>query len=66
MGKVTGFFEYERENPTYRPVLERLKDYKEVLVPLSEEQIKIQAARCMDCGIPFCHASGCPVYNSST
>ena len=62
MGKITGFKEFERQDETYVPVEERVKHYKEFTVPLSEEQIKKQGSRCMDCGIPFCH-SGCPLGN---
>ncbi len=62
MGKVTGFKEYNRETPTRRPVAERINDYFEVYQPFPEESVRIQAARCMDCGIPFCH-TGCPVNN---
>ena len=62
MGKITGFIEYEREKTPYRPVDERVKDYKQVMQPWPVEPLKIQAARCMDCGIPFCH-QGCPLGN---
>ena len=62
MGKETGFLEYEREDRTYRDPAERLTHYKEFVVPLSEEQLRRQAARCMNCGIPYCH-NGCPVNN---
>ncbi len=62
MGKVTGFKEYTRETPTRRPVAERVNDYFEVYQPFPEESVRTQAARCMDCGIPFCH-TGCPVNN---
>jgi glutamate synthase (NADPH/NADH) small chain len=62
VGKVTGFKEYSRELPTRRPVEERVKDYLEVYQPFSEEKVRVQAARCMDCGVPFCH-TGCPVTN---
>jgi len=62
MGKETGFLEYEREDRTYRDPEERLTHYKEFVVPLSEEQLRRQAARCMNCGIPYCH-NGCPVNN---
>ena len=62
MGKVTGFKEYTREAPTRRPVAERLEDYLEVYQPFPEEKVRLQAARCMDCGVPFCH-TGCPVTN---
>ena len=62
MGKVTGFMEYERIEEGYRPVGERVKHYKEFVIGLSDEQAKVQGARCMDCGTPFCN-SGCPVNN---
>jgi glutamate synthase (NADPH/NADH) small chain len=62
MGKVTGFLEYERVEEGYRPVSERLKNYKEFVVALDDAQAKLQSARCMDCGTPFCN-SGCPVNN---
>ena len=63
MGKVTGFLDYQRAIGVYRPVAERLGHYKEFLVPLPAEEINVQGARCMDCGIPYCHAMGCPLYN---
>lgn len=63
MGKDTGFLEYDRKDPGYRPKEERLKDFKAVDVELGEQDIHEQAARCMDCGIPFCHGYGCPVTN---
>ncbi|MFC7434725.1 glutamate synthase subunit beta [Hydrogenophaga bisanensis] len=62
MGKVTGFMEYERLEEGYMPVAERLKHYKEFVVALDDSQAKIQGARCMDCGTPFCN-NGCPVNN---
>ncbi len=62
MGKPTGFLEIDRAERTYRPVEERLKHWKEFVEPLAEANIKGQAARCMDCGIPYCH-NGCPVNN---
>ncbi len=62
MGKVTGFKEFERKDESYKPVKERVSDYKEFTIPLSEEEITTQGSRCMDCGIPFCH-SGCPLGN---
>ena len=62
MGKITGFMEYERIEEGYPPVQERVKHHKEFVVGLSDEQAKIQGARCMDCGTPFCN-SGCPVNN---
>ncbi|MEM1259806.1 MAG: glutamate synthase subunit beta [Bacteroidota bacterium] len=62
MGKITGFMEYERKDESYTPVKERIKNYKEFTKPLKEAELKNQGARCMDCGIPFCH-SGCPLGN---
>jgi len=62
MGKVTGFMEYERLEEGYAPVAQRVKNYKEFVIGLSDEQAKVQGARCMDCGTPFCN-SGCPVNN---
>lgn len=62
MGKATGFLEYERVNENYLKVEERLKNYKEFTIPLEENKLQTQGARCMDCGIPFCH-SGCPLGN---
>ncbi len=62
MGKVTGFMEYTREMPGRRPPAERIKDWFEIYQPFPEESIKNQGARCMDCGVPFCH-TGCPVNN---
>lgn len=62
MGKPTGFKEYKRQVPVERPVEERICDFKEVYEPFGDEKLKRQAARCMDCGIPFCHI-GCPLGN---
>jgi len=62
MGKVTGFLEYERLEEGYTPVEARVKNYKEFVIALNAEEAKIQGARCMDCGTPFCN-SGCPVNN---
>jgi len=62
MGKVTGFLEIEKQDRSYKPASDRIRHYDEFVIPLSEEQVKGQAARCMDCGIPFCH-TGCPVNN---
>jgi glutamate synthase (NADPH/NADH) small chain len=62
MGKATGFIEFERELPAKKDVKERLKEYKELYLPFAEEKTNEQAARCMDCGVPFCH-SGCPLGN---
>ncbi|MCF6323498.1 MAG: glutamate synthase subunit beta [Gammaproteobacteria bacterium] len=62
MGKPTGFLEIARQERTYKPVEERIRHYSEFVVPLSEEALNAQGARCMDCGVPFCH-EGCPVNN---
>ncbi len=62
MGKVTGFMEYERLEEGYAPVAERKTHYKEFVIGLEEGEAKVQSARCMDCGTPFCN-SGCPVNN---
>lgn len=64
MGKITGFMEFERQDRAYAPVKERVKHWKEFVVPLSEKEVRTQASRCMDCGIPYCHGpTGCPVHN---
>lgn len=71
MGKPTGFLEIERHDRKYEPVAERVKDFKEFVIPLSEKDTRDQAARCMNCGIPYCHGTGsvqpgtpgCPVNN---
>lgn len=71
MGKPTGFKEFAREIPSCRPPTERIADWHEFHLPMPEEKLKIQGARCMDCGIPFCHTgtilggmtSGCPINN---
>ena len=62
MGQIDGFMKFNREMPKSRDPKERLKDYKEVYTPLEKEKVKQQAARCMDCGVPFCH-NGCPLGN---
>ncbi|MFQ5488813.1 MAG: glutamate synthase subunit beta, partial [Gammaproteobacteria bacterium] len=62
MGKPTGFLEIPRRDRGYAPVEERLRHFSEFVIPLGEEEVKDQGARCMDCGIPFCH-QGCPVNN---
>jgi glutamate synthase (NADPH) small chain len=62
MGKVTGFMEYERLEEGYAPVPERVKNYKEFVLTLKDDEAKVQSARCMDCGTPFCN-NGCPVNN---
>ena len=63
MGKPTGFLEYQRQSESYQPVDARLCNYQEFVAALGDDKAKIQAARCMDCGIPFCN-NGCPVNNS--
>ena len=62
MGKVTGFLDFPRQSASNLPAEERVKNYKEFILHLSDEEAKVQGARCMDCGIPFCN-SGCPVNN---
>ena len=62
MGKVTGFMEFDRLDRDYAPVNERTQHYKEFLIPLENKELREQSARCMDCGIPYCH-NGCPVNN---
>jgi len=62
MGKPTGFLEFKRKKTPYRPIKERVKDWNQVMKPWPVEPLKVQAARCMDCGIPFCH-QGCPLGN---
>jgi len=62
MGKVTGFLEFSRISEQNIPIVERLKNYKEFVLHLSDQETKVQGARCMDCGIPFC-IDGCPVNN---
>ncbi|TPQ50884.1 glutamate synthase, partial [Prosthecomicrobium hirschii] len=62
MGKVTGFLEIDRQDRKYRPAHDRIRNYQEFVIPLSEQGTRDQAARCMNCGIPYCH-TGCPVNN---
>lgn len=62
MGKITGFLEFDRKVEAYEKVEERIKNYKEFTLPMEEKDLKDQGARCMNCGIPFCH-SGCPLGN---
>jgi glutamate synthase (NADPH) small chain len=62
VGKVTGFLEIDRQERKYAPAADRVRHYNEFIIPLSEEGTRNQAARCMDCGIPYCH-NGCPVNN---
>jgi glutamate synthase (NADPH/NADH) small chain len=63
MGKETGFLEYRRQDPGYRAVDERIRDFRAVELRLPDGILVEQAARCMDCGIPFCHGCGCPLAN---
>ncbi|MFO0775821.1 MAG: glutamate synthase subunit beta [Nitrospiraceae bacterium] len=64
MGDVRGFLKYKREGPTRRPTELRVLDYKELYEPFPEDKLKVQGARCMDCGVPFCQSNtGCPVVN---
>jgi glutamate synthase (NADPH/NADH) small chain len=62
MGKPTGFMEYGRLERSYAPAADRVQHYREFVIPLTDTDVRTQGARCMDCGIPFCH-EGCPVYN---
>src|SRR5437588_6601598 len=62
MGKASGFMEHPREAATRRPVAERVNDWFEIYQDFPEEKLRTQGARCMDCGVPFCH-TGCPVNN---
>jgi glutamate synthase (NADPH/NADH) small chain len=62
MGKITGFLEIERQDRTYAPASDRVRHFREFVIPLEERDVGRQAARCMDCGIPYCHR-GCPVNN---
>ena len=71
MGKITGFLEIDRHDRKYAPVEERIKHWHEFVLPLPEKEVRDQAARCMDCGVPYCHGTsrisgqptGCPVNN---
>ena len=71
MGKPTGFLEYDRETARVKPPLERISDFREFRTPLPLEKQRLQGARCMACGVPFCQAgaviagmvSGCPLHN---
>ncbi|HUU66606.1 MAG TPA: glutamate synthase subunit beta [Methyloceanibacter sp.] len=62
MGKITGFLEIDRQDRSYQPASDRVRHYKEFVIPASDAEVTRQAARCMDCGIPYCH-TGCPVNN---
>ncbi len=64
MGKITGFKDYKRKNFTLAPIEERIKHCNEFVIPINEKDMELQGARCMDCGVPFCHSSyGCPLGN---
>ena len=73
MGKITGFLEFERDDRDYQPVEQRIRHWGEFVLPLPEKGIREQAARCMNCGVPYCHGTnnitgaptGCPVNNQS-
>ncbi len=64
MGEIKGFLSYKRQQAGHRSVEERIKDFLEIDLPLTPDQIHQQAARCMDCGVPFCHGAGCPLKSS--
>jgi glutamate synthase (NADPH/NADH) small chain len=64
MGKVTGFLEIDRQTAKYQPASDRIRHFREFTIPMSDAEVQKQAARCMDCGIPYCHGdTGCPVHN---
>ena len=71
MGKPNGFLQYRRKADTVRPIRKRIQDHQEIHVPLKEEDRRQQAARCMNCGVPYCQSAitlermttGCPLYN---
>lgn len=64
MGKVTGFLEIDRQVGKYQPASDRIRHFREFTIPMSDQEVEKQAARCMDCGIPFCHGpTGCPIHN---
>ena len=62
MGKDTGFKEFDRQTAAYQPVELRTRHWKEFTIPLTSEELQVQGARCMNCGVPFCH-TGCPLGN---
>ncbi|MEC7594207.1 MAG: glutamate synthase, partial [Pseudomonadota bacterium] len=62
MGKATGFLEIERKDRIYEAPEARVQNFREFVIPLSEDTLRDQASRCMDCGVPYCH-NGCPVNN---
>jgi glutamate synthase (NADPH) small chain len=64
MGKVTGFMEIDRQTAKYQPASDRIRHFKEFTLPMSDTEVAKQAARCMDCGVPYCHGpTGCPIHN---
>lgn len=64
MGKVTGFLEIDRQTQKYQPASDRIRHFKEFTIPLEDAEVVKQAARCMDCGVPYCHGpTGCPIHN---
>jgi glutamate synthase (NADPH/NADH) small chain len=64
MGKVTGFLEIDRQTAKYQPASDRIRHFREFTIRMSDEEVTKQAARCMDCGIPYCHGpTGCPIHN---
>jgi glutamate synthase (NADPH) small chain len=64
MGKVTGFLEIDRQDQRYQPAADRIRHFREFVLPLPDGEVRRQAARCMDCGVPYCHGpTGCPVHN---
>jgi glutamate synthase (NADPH/NADH) small chain len=64
MGKVTGFLEIDRRDSKYQPASDRIRHFREFTLPMDEKDVKEQAARCMDCGVPYCHGpNGCPIHN---
>ncbi|HEV57222.1 MAG TPA: glutamate synthase, partial [Phycisphaerales bacterium] len=63
MAKTKGFLEFRRREVGHRPVEQRVSDFSEIDLPLTPDDLQCQAARCIDCGIPFCHGTGCPVKN---
>ena len=64
MGKVTGFLEIDRQVHKYQPASDRIRHFREFTLPMSDKEVEKQAARCMDCGVPYCHGpTGCPVHN---
>jgi glutamate synthase (NADPH/NADH) small chain len=64
MGEIKGFVKYKRQRVKHRPVEQRIKDFAEFELPLTPDQVRQQAARCMDCGTPFCNGFGCPLRNN--